>query len=581
MSSKCAPQQQRFEVLPVVIDPEECLGVVKPFAERKPVLIPFASITAGVTQEKTNEDIAGRGTRQRAKATKGNLDVQPSLSIPLDSNILGLFLRGSIDKPALEYIAEPNAMIGAPKITIVSFNYEFSVAQTFLTDGDEAIVVFLRDGQVNSVVIIADSSNPTTEGELAIAATGPMGNDISNAEVLAIIPNSPQVMVDFIGSVWEDSLTISSGEFILTSDSGIEVGDKLFVATLNNWLTVVSITQEWDGTDIRGTMVDAYGKIPEDSSPASFLAIAKPGAKFAHVYKAPDRQRLPSLFLQAQFDDIVVPFFESYTGTKNNEMQLTMGEDGELRATINMMGLDFQRGYKPYDAADHAATVKGTITIAAAGAATTTSSHTNAVVGDFIVYRQTDGTLKRVKITEVATATSFIVRNADDSVPATTTAATVVEIYSSVRTAIRKEGQQFTNPKAKISIDQIEGEITTAEFQLNNNIDGETYTATGTGKRGGLNEGFLDITGSFTSLLRDERIPVIGDGDADVPMRFENTAANGDKVIIELPLTEHDKAGVSAEGPGGVVYTSTYKSHGAEGVPQVTVTLLNEWSAYN
>jgi hypothetical protein len=326
--------------------------------------------------------------------------------------------------------------------------------------------------------------------------------------------------------------------------------------------------------------VDSYGATPANVTDVEIFAII-PDAKFTHIFESPTTQRLTPFLMEIGYQDIDVPFFDRFIGCRVLDRSETLGADEELIVTRNIVALDVQRSYIPYDAADHAASTKGTISISGgAGGATTSSDHTASVVGDFIVYEQ-NGVYYRAQILTRTNGTTYVLRNADGSIPANITGATVVEIYSSTGIAVIKEGGRFTNAKATASLNGVSGRMTTALLTISNELDLETYELTGDGTRADVNEGFLTVSGELTVRLTDSLVVNIGRAGTIVPMIMGATANNGDTISYSIPSTKQNGNGAEVSGPAGVVYTTQFMAHSPTPTSgTITITLTNEWGAY-
>jgi hypothetical protein len=69
---------------------------------------------------------------------------------------------------------------------------------------------------------------------------------------------------------------------------------------------------------------------------------------YTHVYKVDDTACQPSLVLQKDFSDL--PQFFKYNGVKVGSMALTVGGDGEVTATLSLLGASLTESGTDYDA---------------------------------------------------------------------------------------------------------------------------------------------------------------------------------------------------------------------------------------
>ena len=565
MSTQCDAQQQRGVITQLLLDFETCPGVTLPFASRKPVVLPFNSFTPGVTNDQNPVETI-TGTRNRREPHKGFADIQPSMELPMDSNIEGLFCKAAIGNP-VSYLSGPNAMTGTPTITWSSGDYVLSAAQAYLT-AEETFLIVYRDGDtIVTRSVVADAIDPTTEGAKWV---DPDPADVTDAPVLAIIAGATVLS--------SSSVVITNNAFVISSDVAIAVGD---VILHENGATarITAITQAWDGSTVEGTVVGT-GYVDAVADVGNEAVIIR-GARFTHEFSTPDTARLPSFALVAGYLDLAVPYWDIFAGCKVNETALSIDAGGadQTVSTKNMMAESRTRVYQPYDAESHIAATPGTLSISS-GVATATSSHTNSALGDWVVYEK-DGIFYRVKITTRTSATSWVVRRKDGTTPADITGAVVVAIYPDAYKATNRAAAHFPLNKITATLNNVTGRLTSVSFDLMNNLDGDTYTFTGNGDREGFNEGFADVTGDITARLTDTTIMNIGIDNAIVPMSLTFGASNSDDTMTwSVPSTKHNENAPEVTGPGGTVYTTSFVSFGEGQAPTITATLTNEWSAY-
>ena len=69
---------------------------------------------------------------------------------------------------------------------------------------------------------------------------------------------------------------------------------------------------------------------------------------FIHEFKIPEIQ--PSLTIEEQFEDLDTEAYIRYYGCKISSFAIEVGGDGELTATLNVVGADFEVDTSPFDA---------------------------------------------------------------------------------------------------------------------------------------------------------------------------------------------------------------------------------------
>lgn len=70
---------------------------------------------------------------------------------------------------------------------------------------------------------------------------------------------------------------------------------------------------------------------------------------YTHVFKIDPTADLPSFVLEKGFPDLATPYYQLYGGCKVNSLELKVGGDGELLATVNILGATNANGSVPYD----------------------------------------------------------------------------------------------------------------------------------------------------------------------------------------------------------------------------------------
>lgn len=141
---------------------------------------------------------------------------------------------------------------------------------------------------------------------------------------------------------------------------------------------------------------------------------------------------------------------------------------------------------------------------------------------------------------------------------------------------------RLSNFMASLKIDDVEfGDATSFSVNLDNGLDGDTYTIGGGGFRGDLPEGLMGVSGSMTVLLKDSEL--YKKALASTPMKLELalTKANGAGLTFTLPQTQLQVTGPVTDGPAGLRLTWNYQAYSPAATdPALIVTLTNTQAEY-
>ena len=72
---------------------------------------------------------------------------------------------------------------------------------------------------------------------------------------------------------------------------------------------------------------------------------------YTHVFKIDPTAALPSFVIEQGFLDLATPYYILHKGCKLNTLEITVGTQGELLATLGIMGADDEHGTSSYDSA--------------------------------------------------------------------------------------------------------------------------------------------------------------------------------------------------------------------------------------
>jgi hypothetical protein len=96
-------------------------------------------------------------------------------------------------------------------------------------------------------------------------------------------------------------------------------------------------------------VTDLFGHEPDDATAESLDSVeSKPWWK--HTFKIDPSASLPSFVLETGFTDLASAAYQRLVGCKVNSMGIDMGGDGELTASVNVLGVSGSLETTAYDA---------------------------------------------------------------------------------------------------------------------------------------------------------------------------------------------------------------------------------------
>lgn len=125
------------------------------------------------------------------------------------------------------------------------------------------------------------------------------------------------------------------------------------------------------------------------------------------------------------------------------------------------------------------------------------------------------------------------------------------------------------------------GDATSFSVQLDNGLDGDTYTLGGGGFRGDLSEGLMGVSGAMTVLLKDETLYKKALESTPLSLELVFSKANGSSLAFDLPKTQLQVSGPVTDGPAGLRVTWNYQAYSVN--PEdaaIVATLTNTIADY-
>lgn len=328
----------------IIIDTEASCKTPKTGAARTPINVAFNSCDVRLTRP-LNQAETLHGDRNPTDPNQGNKNVGGNLVIPVDPNILGYFLKYAIGIPTVIEVpigGSNGSDIKAQATSTINIaggtgGYTFSTAQTAAVVGDRVIYEKLGVRHVGYIT----TKTSDTVGVLQTQKSGGVAcTDLAGASVIAIMQNKADTP--------DRRVTISSG--IATFDqapANLASGQMLIYVDTSAekyaWVKAVTSTTT-------ATVVAASGFAPPDCSTKLVTWLGK-ASKWKHTYKIDPKASLPSFILERGFLDLASPKYQQYIGCKVNTFEISVGGDGELVATLGILGADRSNEATAYDAA--------------------------------------------------------------------------------------------------------------------------------------------------------------------------------------------------------------------------------------
>lgn len=227
------------------------------------------------------------GSRNPVAPSFGNIDVNGSLEVPLTVRDFGWWLKGCFGAPVTTDVSTAGSLAGATGVT--------ETIETWTAVSDGAFKIAIDGSAATAVGSIDFSSGVTTMAQVASKIQAAVRAIGTGGFTLATV-------------AWDDT----EKKFTITS------------GTAGALSSVSQLTAPASGTNIGGT---GFMKCTAGTLTAGVTA-------YSHVYKVGDT--MPSLVIEQGFTDVAQYFL--YNGCKIGKLGLSFGGDGELVASIDVMG---------------------------------------------------------------------------------------------------------------------------------------------------------------------------------------------------------------------------------------------------
>jgi hypothetical protein len=554
-------QQGKGSASRTILDWEDGFGV-ELTSTWKPILIPFNTNTITGSRN-LNTPATIRGDRNPTEPFQGNKDVAGSLAVPLDTNGSGYLITALMGKYVKRReVPSPNVMVGSPTVTIASGVATFSVAQTGAAVGDR-LLYQNADGSQAVAYLTAETSDTVWDVDLARDGAGAVP-DITAAVVDGIATNLAETSP---GTV---SITSGVATFSATH-ANLAAGQILFYEG-TKVARIVSVL-----TATTATVLDMEGRTPANAAGVDVEAIT--AAPFVeYEWRIHPTAPIPSLMIEKGLLDLRAPFFERFSGCKVDTFEVSIGGDGELLATIGVVGAQSVGTYTPHAAVSKLTGSAPTVSIVGSTkVATFSEAQTGIAVGDVVVYES---------VTAGITGGRVVARSSDtvvtlDAVPGNETSVDLIAVYSPASTAVTPTAVRLQQFDATAYLDGVAVNVLKMiSLRMGNNLDRDSFVIGGGGVRADLPEGIAEVGGNLEALFRDASIVDIAKNNQEASLRVRFTTSTTEHLEIEMPELKFQEKSVEINGPAGIVYNPDFQAYKTDASSAAIIRLRTRWLDY-
>jgi hypothetical protein len=554
-------QQAKGSATRTIIDFEEGFGVPLQ-SPRRPILIPFNTNELSGTRNQT-QPATIRGDRNPTEPIQGNKDVMGNLSVPLDTNGSGYLMSALFGRYVRRTeIPQPNAMVGTPTLNLSSGTGIFSVPQTGAAVGDR--VVWSDDsGQQFSGYLTAKSDDSEWTISLARDGSGTPA-DITAATVDGIAANlaeSSPGTVDIANGIATFSATHAA-----LANNQVLFYDGTKVARIVRKLTATTAEVQ-----------DMEGMPAGNETGVDVEAITAPPFIDYEWWIHPTAA-LPSMMIEKGMRDLRAPYFERFNGCKFDTFELAIGGDGELLATIGVVGAQSAGSYTPHDATSKLSGVSPTVSIVGSTrVATFSDAQVGIAVGDVVVYKSATADITGGRV--VARSSDSVVTL--DAVPGDETAVELIAVYSPVQNVVVPTATRIQQFDATAYVDGVEvNMLANWTLRIGQALDRDSFVIGGKGVRADLAEGIADVGGTLTALFRDATLVDAAKSNQKLALRCRFTTTQNEFLEFDFQEVKLQEKSPAISGPAGMRYDPNYQAYKNESVSAAIVRLRTHWLDY-
>lgn len=541
-----------------LIDMETAYKTLKAYASRKPRLVPFNTNELGQTRPQ-NESQTMTWDRNPVEPFYGFKDVAGALTVPVDTKVLLYLLKSAINgTPNRREVpaTAANILSGSDvTVTIESGEATFSAAQAAaaaaITAGNLPRVIYRDSDGVEYHAYMSTTSSSTVFDVITDIS------DIDDAEVVGIVTNQLETTGDTI-TITDGVATFSAEQTAITGSSDPAGMQILYDtgAVEKRCYIVASLS------DTTASVVDGEG-FPAPDCTAKTIRTIEAKTTFRYTYKVHPTAKLPSFLIERLYQDIYPNVSYRYRGCKVNSFELAVGGDGEMLATLNLMGAVRDVAYMPYDCED-VKTLNGTAnpTIAlSSGTATIGTSQTSIAVGQVIVYRSTSWTagdpIYYAVVATKSSGTSVTLVDENGDTAADIVGAEIIHLYDpeggKIVGELRERFEQFDFDAWEGSIADSDSTVNLLEkfsITVGNNLEGDRYVIGGGGERRGIPAARVAASGNISALFDNDRISAKAQNQTTSALRVKGV--NGtDELDIRVPEVKFEEKDPGITTPGG------------------------------
>jgi len=318
----------------ICLEADGCYNEVPDAVDRRPMRL-FYNSEQITLQRNLNESQTIDGSGMSTEPFQGNTDVAGPMVVPVEDRYFGLWLLLAIglpttyERPYNTAVVTNNDVGAGGTVTIdASGGAEFSVNQPDAAVNDR-VILRLASG----VEMFGFITTKTDNNTMVIKANRAAGSNIANlpitaATVVAICKNRGTFASTFavdnatgIGTFSVAQANLAVGKQIIYDDNQFAYITEVISTTSVRVVTPLGLTA------------------PADFAAGAYEALEN-RPRWLHLYKVARPRKLRSAILEVSFEDMDPKVYHRYQGVKVDTMEIEIGGDGELLATMNLVGAD-------------------------------------------------------------------------------------------------------------------------------------------------------------------------------------------------------------------------------------------------
>lgn len=314
--------QAKGAAVRVTMDQETAFRTAKVGAAREPRTITYGSDSVLGNQGLLPSPFI-RGNLNPTEPSLDNMDVSGSLTMALDTKVIGLPLDVALSRTTTE-APTGDIKVSAPTITIVGTAGTFSTDQTAMLVGDR---VMYANGQVAYITVRTSGFLVT----LDVAADGGGG-----APTAAAAGTSVEAIVANLSDSTPGSTDLTTVSGVCTFDTpqpAMSVGQQvIYSGTTRGYISAVT------STTVVNLITDAGHPVADVAGVDLETIEAQP--RWNHVFTIPALADLGSLVIERGFLDMTTPEYVTYDGCSINTLGISADASaaGEVSMELGIVG---------------------------------------------------------------------------------------------------------------------------------------------------------------------------------------------------------------------------------------------------